>query len=115
MCGFSAWLTVKDEPYHPSSQVDVVPLVVMLVSVVKLVSVLKLVFAVALFDVDEALDLELLRVVIGVESRVVAVVTLASGDAGVLGEAIPTPLSTLWKERCAGLESDVVRLRPGLT
>ena len=109
MCGFSAWLTVKDEPYHPSSQVDVVPLVVMLVSV------LKLVFAVALFDVDEALDLELLRVVIGVESRVVAVVTLASGDAGVLGEAIPTPLSTLWKERCAGLESDVVRLRPGLT
>jgi len=109
VCGFSAWLTVKDEPYHPSSQVDVVPLVVMLVSV------LKLVFAVALFDVDEALDLELLRVVIGVESRVVAVVTLASGDAGVLGEAIPTPLSTLWKERCAGLESDVVRLRPGLT
>lgn len=95
MCGFSAWLTVKDEPYHPSSQVEVVLLVVMLVSVVKLVSVLKLVFAVTLFDVDEALDIELLRVVIGVASRVLAAVTLASGDAGVLGEAIPTPLSTL--------------------
>lgn len=69
--------------------------VVMLVSVVKLVSVMKLVCAVTLFDEHEAPDLELLRVVVGVESRVLAAVTLASGDAGVLGEAVLTPLSTL--------------------
>jgi hypothetical protein len=94
---------VKDEPYHPSSSVEFVLLVVklvilvMLVSVVKLVFVVKLLFVVTLFGVtlfgvDEAVALELLRVVIGVE---LAVATLASGDAGAPGEAIPTPLSTL--------------------
>ena len=107
---------MNEEPYHPSSTVEFVLLIVKLVFVVKLVllvilvSVVKLVFAETLFD--EAL--ELLRVVIGVEVRVLVVVSLASGDAGALGEAIPTPLSTLWNARCAGLGSDEVRARFGL-
>lgn len=113
MCGFATWLSVKDEPYHPSSLAEFVLVVLMLVSVVTLVSVVKLVLAVTLSD-DEAPDLELLRVVVGVEFILWAAVTFASGDAGVLGEAILTPLSTLRKERCTGLGSDDVRLESEL-
>ena len=86
---------MKDDPYHSSSAVELVLLVVKLVFAVTVVSVVKLVFAVTSFEVNEALDLELFRVVIGVVSGVLIVVFLASGDAALLGEAIVIPLSTL--------------------
>lgn len=62
----------------------------------------------------DLLDLKLSAAFLELSFAFSAIVFFASGESGVLGEAVPTPLSTLWKERCAGRGFADVRLRPGL-